>query len=151
MSNYETEDVGNDDGSGQGRGGVGISGGASGASGMPPNNSYASAMANLAGFPYSAGQVVNPASAAAFLNPVNFSSSYAAAQYNAAIAAGYWGGPPPPSAPSSGNVAAGSLKDNVPGGGTSPISIAGEKNPPLIPKSGKSMMGPNSMASNSQI
>lgn len=58
-----------------------------GASGGPAA-SYAAAMANLAGFPYPAGQV--SAASAAFLNAANFPSSYA--QYNAALAAGYWPG-----------------------------------------------------------
>lgn len=45
-------------------------------------------MAGLAGL-YPAGQGTQ---AAAFLNPAHYPAAYAAAQYNAALAAGYWPG-----------------------------------------------------------
>lgn len=47
--------------------------------------SYAAAMANLAAFPYPTN-----AASAAFLNAATFPSTYA--QYNAALAAGFWPG-----------------------------------------------------------
>lgn len=96
-----------------------------GASGVPAA-SYAAAMANLAGFPYPAGQV--SAASAAFLNAANFPSSYA--QYNAALAAGYWpgnGNTGPAMPPSSSSKDNASLGQGQAGGSADKI--------PLIPKS----------------
>lgn len=66
---------------------------------------YAAAMAGLAGL-YPGGQAGTAASAA-FLNPVHYPAAYAAAQYNAALAAGYWPGAPTAGGPgcSSGTIA----------------------------------------------
>lgn len=64
------------------------------ASGIPVN--YAAAMAGLAGFQYPTGQSSSAASAA-FLNAAHYPAY--AAQYNAALAAGYW-----PGTTSAGNV-----------------------------------------------
>lgn len=53
---------------------------------------YAAAMAGLAGlYP---GSQTSAAASAAFLNPAHYPAAYAAAQYNAALAAGYWPGAP---------------------------------------------------------
>lgn len=62
-------------------------------SGVPPGSSlstasYAAAMANLAGYPYPPGQV--NAASTSYLNVGNYPTGYA--QYNAALAAGYWPG-----------------------------------------------------------
>jgi hypothetical protein len=46
-------------------------------------------MAGLAGFQYPGGNQGNASGSAAFLNPSHY-PAYAAAQYNAAMAAGYW-------------------------------------------------------------
>ena len=48
---------------------------------------YAAAMAGLAGFQYPAGTAPMPGQP--YMNPVHY-PAYAAAQYNAAMAAGYW-------------------------------------------------------------
>lgn len=58
------------------------------ASGIPVN--YAAAMAGLAGFQYPGGQGNAAAASAAFLNAAHYPAY--AAQYNAALAAGYWPG-----------------------------------------------------------
>jgi hypothetical protein len=154
MASYEADDAANDDGS-SGVGGSGAGGRGAGASGgnASGNNSYATAMANLAGFPYSGGQVVNSASAAAFLNPNNFSPSYAAAQYNAAIAAGYWPGSATAPPTSSNAGSSGLMKEMSQGNGASVGSGGGtgDKNNQLMPKNGKSHSGSNVLTSSTQI
>lgn len=65
---------------------------------------YAAAMAGLAGFPYPGAQQ-STAQGAPYMNPAHY-PAYAAAQYNAAMAAGYWPGHGGslPSMPSQGNI-----------------------------------------------
>ncbi|PJF19046.1 hypothetical protein PSACC_01132 [Paramicrosporidium saccamoebae] len=78
------------------------------ASGIPVN--YAAAMAGLAGFQYPTGQSSSAASAA-FLNAAHYPAY--AAQYNAALAAGYWPGT---------TSAAGAVSNPVPSSNQNPVS-----------------------------
>lgn len=107
-------------------------GGAAGAQAAGMSANYAAAMAGLAGFQYTGGQT---AANAAFLNPSHY-PAYAAAQYNAALAAGYWPGPNQPGASSahaaaSTNVGAGGERGST---GVSQMGqfSSGEKAP--VPK-----------------
>lgn len=92
MGNYENIDDNGKENAYEDRSGTtsqtGGSGGGGGGGSIPVN--YAAAMAGLAGFQYPGGQS-NAAASAAFLNPAHY-PAYAAAQYNAALAAGYWPG-----------------------------------------------------------
>lgn len=71
---------------------------------------YAAAMAGLAGlYP---GSQAGTAASAAFLNPVHYPAAYAAAQYNAALAAGYWPGAPTGAGPGCSSAAIAGLDPN---------------------------------------
>lgn len=68
---------------------------------------YAAAMAGLAGFQYPGGASQMPSQA--YMNPVHY-PAYAAAQYNAAMAAGYW----PSHSGNVGGMSNGATMDNRP-------------------------------------
>jgi hypothetical protein len=105
------------------------SGGGGQASGIPVN--YAAAMAGLAGFQYPSGQGNAAAASAAFLNAAHYPAY--AAQYNAALAAGYWPGTLSTSTTNTNATGTADRGSNLTGGGESvedsPISATTKQLP----------------------